>query len=171
MIIDRFVKRFQVQTSNAPSQIINEIEFRSERQQKSRLLLMNEPINYRSATISENYIVFKRGSNFYNRLRGVGKIILTLEPNTNGTLITCEINPTLNKMLIDLAFILITLAVITIIIFKDITQIYISTIVFILLTWIIGLLVGYFSLKFNTINLESYAHMILQDLNITSENK
>jgi hypothetical protein len=171
MIFDRFIKIYEIQTAKSISEIIDEINYRRERQQDRKLLLMTEPVNYSNATIDENSVKFKRNSVVVNRLKGSGIITFQLESNFHGTKIICIVDPTLINILKVLGFVAALLIYLTYIFLSDARELHFNTFIFLGVIWIFIISIGYFSLLFNTKTLESYSKTILYDLGLMTPNE
>jgi hypothetical protein len=170
MIFDRFIKTYEIQTSKSISEITDEINYRRERQQGKKLLLMTETVNYSNAIIDKDSVKFKRTS-VVNRLKGNGIITFQLESSFHGTKIICTVDPTLMYILKNLGFIAALLIYLTYIFFRNARELHFNTFIFIGVIWIFILSIGYFTLFFNTKTLESYSKTILYDLGLMTPNE
>jgi hypothetical protein len=169
MIYDRFIKTYEIQTPKSISEIIDEVNYRRERQQGKKLLLITEPINYKNAIIDEDSVTFKR--NVVSRLKGNGIIIFHLKASFNGTKIICTVDPTLFNILKDIGFTAALLIYLTYIIFRDVIELHFSTFLMLGVVWTLIIFMGYFSLRFNTKALESYSKTVLYDLGLMIPNE
>jgi hypothetical protein len=166
MIFDRFRRSYEIQTTKSVNSILRTIEERTQRQQHNKLLFAIEPINYKKLSISEDSIVIERISTLYNPFKGTGTITFKLTPDYTGTSIKCLVNPYQLGMIINLGLVLLFLIIVTFSIFSSVHEFYLSTVIFMLIVWIIPFVCIYFSFYLNTVSLESYSKTILYDLGL-----
>jgi hypothetical protein len=165
MILDRFKKGFEIYTPKSVDEIIDDIHYRTQRQKENNFALVYEPINYKKLKISHNQIIVQRQPGLFNPLTGFGTIFLDLESTNDGTKIKCSIDPLIRYYLGTFCiFSLVPIIMTLMLIFSGIN---LGSIIFILVTWIVFLLMGYFALAFNRFNLINYSKTILYDLGLS----
>jgi hypothetical protein len=166
MILDRFIKIYSINTDKSLYNIQREIEEKTKKQSRNILLLATNSINYKQFRVIDNMIEIERYPNFFNPMRGSGNITFNLTSIISGTTIECKVVPSLLGIIFNFAILLLFLITVTVLMFSSIQHIYFETIIFMTVFWIFPLNVYYFVCKLNTTNLDSYARLILYDLEI-----
>lgn len=92
MILDRFKKGFEICTPKSVDEIINDIQYRTQRQKENKLTLVYEPVRYKRLRINNNQIIIERQPGLFNPFAGFGSIIFDLESTNDGTKIKCSID-------------------------------------------------------------------------------
>jgi hypothetical protein len=172
MFEERFIKSYRVSTGKNINEIFSDINFRAQRQKKNMLLRLHEPINYNKLIIDadENKIQIDRTFPFPWEMpgRGSGRITLDFFPLEKGTEIVCTLDPNFTSKLTGWAMMTIIPISILFIVLIILGYFSFGLILFALIVLTVVSGIGYFSLSFNMLNLESYCDTLLIDLGIKS---
>ena len=171
MIKNLIIKDYEIHTSKSANEIISEINYRAKRQQKKKVLGVLESIKYNNFQISDDIIEIERNPFLYSSLQGIGKITFKLEHRINGTDIKCTIQPSIIFTLAALVIIIPFLLYVTIAFIIPFKGLHLTTLLFILLAWVVCIGATYLGFLFNRVNLESYSRTILYDLGLVIPDK
>jgi hypothetical protein len=166
MILDRFNRKYETQTTKSITNIIDSIEEKAQQQKQNIWLLTTSSVNYKKFIIRNNVIEIERSPTFFNPFTGTGTITYEMTSTINGTKITCNIKPSLLNNLITFGFVLLFPIIITVLLLQSVQHFYFGTLLFMLLFWIFPFGIAYFICYLNTLNLESYSKTALYDLEI-----
>jgi hypothetical protein len=166
MILSRFKKGFEIYTPKSVDEIINDIQFRTQRQKENKLTLVYEPIKYKRLNICNNQIIVQRQPGLFNPFTGFGSIIMDLEATNDGTKIKCSIDPLIKYHLAALCLFSFVPFIMTLMLIISLQNINVGSIIFMVIIWVAFFGMGYFSLAFNRFALINHSKTILYDLGL-----
>jgi hypothetical protein len=166
MFLDRFKKGFEIYTLKSADEIIDDINFRTQRQKENKLTLVYEPIKYKRLNISNNQIIVQRQPGLFNPFTGFGSITLDLEATNDGTKIKCSIDPLIRYHLAAICLFSFVPFIMTLTLIISLQKINVGSIIFIMIIWLAFFGMGYISLSFNRFALINHSKTILYDLGL-----
>jgi hypothetical protein len=171
MIFDRFKKGFELCASKSMDDIFSDIQSRTTKQKEDKLALLYDPVNYKKLKINSHQIIVERQPGIFNPFAGMGKIFFDLESTiNNGTKVRCSIDPLIGVFLGAYCLISLVPLLITIVMIFVIPKMEFSSVIFIIVMWILFLGICYLSLVFNRSALINYSKTIMEDLGLLNSN-
>jgi hypothetical protein len=167
MILDKFKKGYEIYTPKSVDEIINDIQYRTQRQKENKLTLIYEPVKYKKLRISNNQIIIERQPGLFNPFAGFGTIIFDLESTIDGTKINCSIDPLIKYYIGSFCFFSLVPFIMTATLIISLQNINMGSIIFLLIIWTAFFAMCYFSLAFNRSNLINHSKTILYDLGLS----